>query len=395
MPAVDAMIQPPSSTGDPPDQMPALTGIRFPLAMWVVAHHLSGPNRMFEPLTSVSPSLHGLIDVAWVALSAFFALSGFVLARRYRMTPWTRPELARFAVARFGRVYPVYLLSLFILAPIMFDAMRDDRFGSVLTRAGLLVNHVFLLQGWIRPDVNWNTPAWSLSSELFFYACTPLLVGLVRVTSWPRVLLTATLACALPIALRLSLEPPIAKPLLYLGDFLIGIAAAGLYDRLRAGHVTMARIGPWVYGPAMVAGLAILLYRDALGSFLVFDTGIRLTSAGLVFGLACGGGWLARVLSSPLALAGGQASYAIYILHVPVLWWYQRSDIHAALPPVAAGVVYVLFVVLLSLVVARGYEGPANLIVRRWWERRSRHAGLPGSSAGQGFAPDARVRPDR
>lgn len=352
--------------------MPALTGIRFPLAMWVVAHHLNGPNRMFEPLTSASPSLHGLIDAAWVALSAFFAMSGFVLARRYRATQWTRPELARFAFARFGRVYPVYLISLLILAPIMFEALRDDRSGSVLTRAGLLLNHVFLFQGWIRPDVNWNTPAWSLSSELFFYACTPLLVGLVRVTSWPRILFTLALACLLPIALRLSLDPPIAKPLLYLGDFIIGIAAAGLYDRLRIGQVRMTRVGPWVYGPAMVIGLMLLLYRDALGSFLVFDTGIRLVSAGLVFGLACGGAGLARVLSSPVALAGGHASYAIYILHVPVLWWYQRSDIHAALPPVTAGVVYVLFVVVLSLVVARTFEGPANLIVRRWGERWSR-----------------------
>ncbi len=352
--------------------MPALTGIRFPLAMWVVAHHLSGPNRMFEPLTSISPSVHGLIDAAWIALSVFFALSGFVLARRYRTTQWTRPALARFAVARFGRVYPVYLLSLLILAPIMFEAMRDDRFGSVLARAGLLLNHVFLLQGWIRPDVNWNTPAWSLSSEVFFYACAPLLVGFVRVASWPRALMTATLACALPIALRLSLDPPIAKPLLYLGDFLVGIAAAGVYDRLRAGNVTLARVGPWVAGPALAAGLILLLYRDALGSFLVFDTGIRLASACLIFGLACGGGGLARALSSAPVLWGGGASYAIYILHVPVLWWYQRSDTHAALPPVAAGVVYVLFVLVLSVVVARGVEGPANLIVRRWWERRRR-----------------------
>jgi peptidoglycan/LPS O-acetylase OafA/YrhL len=357
---------------DAPDQMPALTGIRLPLALWVVAHHISGPGRMLDPLTAASPALYALIDAAWVALSAFFAISGFVLARRYRNTVWSRDALARFAAARFGRIYPVYFLSLLILLPIMGEAMRQDELGSPAERAGLLLNYVLLLQGWHWPSVSWNTPAWSLSCEVFFYACAPIVVLLVRVTSWPRVLATAGLACALPIGMRLLIDPPMPKALLYFGDFLIGIAAAGLYEHCRSRGARLHRVGPWVYGPAFAGGIALLLSRDALGSFLVFDSGVRIVSALLVFGLACGGGWLVRALSSPIALAGGRASYAIYILHIPVLWWFERWRFDAALPPVYAGMVYVVVVVVLSLVVSRWYEGPANEIVRRWWAGRRR-----------------------
>jgi peptidoglycan/LPS O-acetylase OafA/YrhL len=128
-----------------------------------------------------------------------------------------------------------------------------------------------------------------------------------------------------------------------------------------------------LYGPAFAGGLLLLVYRDHLGSYLVFDSGVRFVSAMLVFGLACGGGPLWRWLSSPLMVGGGRASYAVYILHVPVLWWYERSDLRAALPSLTAGVIYVAMVVALSVVVSRFVEQPANAVIRRWFEgRRSR-----------------------
>lgn len=356
------------------DLMPALTGIRFPLALWVVTHHLSGPRRMFDPLTSASPTAFALVDTAWVALTVFFAISGFVLARRYYATTWDRPTLARYAVARFARVYPVYLFSLLILVPIISAELRSGAFGNPAEQAGLLLNYVLILQGWQPPVVNWNTPAWSLSCEVFFYALFPLVVLLVRRPTWPRLTVTACLAFAIPVVLRLQLDPPIAKPLLYVGDFLIGVAAGRLYDRMRATGVPFTRIGPWLYGPALAGGLLLLLFRDSLGSFLVFDAGIRLVSAMLVLGLAFGGGALWRWLSSPLMVRGGGAAYAIYILHVPVLWWYERSDLRTVLPPVAAGMVYIAMVVVLSVVVWRQVELPANVLIRRWLTDRSRQS---------------------
>jgi peptidoglycan/LPS O-acetylase OafA/YrhL len=341
--------------------MPALTGIRLPLALWVVAHHISGPGRMLEPVVGASTVVSGVIDAAWVALSVFFAISGFVLARRYQMQRWSAAALRRYAAARFARIYPVYLLSLVILLPIIADTLDDV---SVAHGAGLLLNHLLLLQAWHWPAVDWNTPAWSLSSEVFFYALAPVAVHLVRVPSWPRVVFTGVLACTVPLLVRLLIEPPLPKAPLYLGDFLAGIAAAGAFERLRG--TGGRRVGPWLYGIASAGGVVLLLGRDWLGPFMVFDTGVRVVSALLVTGLACGGGTLVRVLSSRLVLAGGQASYAIYILHIPVLWYYRRWGYDTVGHPVAAGAGYVLVVIALSLIVARWYEGPANVLVRRW-----------------------------
>jgi peptidoglycan/LPS O-acetylase OafA/YrhL len=361
--------------------MPALTGIRLPLALWVVVHHLSRPGEMFGALSAASPALDTLIEAAWVALSVFFAISGFVLTRRYRGTVWSRGVLVGFAAARFGRIYPVYALSLLILSPIIFEALRDDDLGSPAQRTGLLLNYVLLLQGWKWPPTDWNTPAWSLSCEVFFYACAPIVVHLVRRNAWPRMLATTAVACAVPIGIRLLVDPPLPKALLYFGDFLIGVAAAGLYDHCRSRRVRLHRLGPWMHWSALAIGTTLLLFRDALGSFLLFDTGVRLVSGLLVFGLACGGGWLAQALSSRTALAGGRASYAIYILHVPVLWWFERWKWDAALPPTYAGIVYVVLVLVLSRAVSSWYEEPANAFVRRCCagRRRASDVGVPAS----------------
>src|SRR5690606_38806770 len=126
--------------------------------------------------------------------------------------------------------------------------------------------------------VNWNTPAWSLSCEVFFYACAPFLLGWART----RVIAPAAVACAVPILLRLTIEPPIPKAPLYFGDFLIGIAAANLYDQLRARGADLPRLGPRIASLALVAGIALLFSRDLFPSFLIFDTGVRLTSGALV-----------------------------------------------------------------------------------------------------------------
>ena len=330
--------------------MPALTGIRLPLAFWVVAHHIAGPGRMLQPLTSASSVVDALLEAAWTALSVFFAISGFVLARRYRHASWNRQAVRRYVVARFARIYPLYLLSLLILLPIITETLRLGTRGPGAT-TDLLVTHVFLL--------------------------LPL-----RRLSWPRVAATAAVACGVPIVLRLLIEPPIPKALLYFGDFMVGIAAAGAFDLLRP-RVDPQGLGPWLYGPALAGGIALLLSRDAIGSFLVFDTGLRIVTAVLVLGLACGGGWLVRGLSSAVVLTGGRASYAIYILHVPVLWWFERWHLDRAFPPLQAGAIYLAVVTALSLVVSRWFEGPVNALVRNFRLRRrsARELRVPSRAA--------------
>lgn len=359
-----ATAHPPNTAGD--QQFPALTGIRFPLAIWVIVHHLTGPGAMLDEVVRGAPAWgQTFVRMAYVALGTFFVLSGFVLQRSYRATQWNGASITRYAVARLARFYPVYLLSLLVLAPIMYRDVASSALGSVADRAWLLVSYVFVLQGWHKLPVSWNTPAWSLSCELFFYLLFPLVVILMRKGSWGRILLTAALAFAMPLSVRELGAPPAWKPLLFFGDFLAGVALAGVYDKLAVRRPRLKGNGPWLYAPAAGLGLLLILMEPSIRVWSVMDAGLRMVNVLLVLGLAFGGGWGVRLLSTPAAVLAGKATYAIYILHIPVLWWYKRMPIYHTLPGPAAAVIYIAGVVLISIAVYLILEEPANRLLRK------------------------------
>lgn len=362
--------------------LPALTGLRFVLALYVVLHHLTGKGRMLDPWARTLPDwLYVVIHSGYLAVGTFFILSGFVLARSYASKPWDRLSLIHYGIGRWARVYPVYLLSLAVIAPIMFNDLllpgRPDLNGS--ERAALLADYGFVLQGWRGNQlVNWNTPAWSLSCEFFFYLCFPLLAVLLRNTRVSRLLGAVGLALCVPSILERLGVPSAWKPLLHLADFLLGIATAGVYDVICRSRAWLAGRGYLLYVPAAAAGFVIIVLSPVLERTINMNSVLRPWNALLLLGLALGGGLPARSLSTGLAVFLGKASYSIYILHIPLLWWYRRSWIHlsGAVPQTVSAIVYLAFVLVVSAIVYRIVEEPANRAIRertRSWLTPSPH----------------------
>jgi peptidoglycan/LPS O-acetylase OafA/YrhL len=342
------------------DHLPALTGLRFVLALWVILHHLTGPGMMLEAQVHALPSfLYALIRGGYLAVTTFFVLSGFVLARSYAGTEWTRGALLRYGAGRFARIYPVYALSLLVVTPFIAEDL-------VPAKAPLVAAHGLLLQGWLgHIPVSWNTPAWSLSCEIFFYLAFPLAAVFISRANWINTLSVAAAACCLTrVMWRLGVSDDI-KPLVHLSDFLMGIAAACAYDLLtRNGRPPR---GAWLYLPGGAVAAALIAFPQALPPSVDLNSALRPLNALLLIGLAIGGGVLARALSSNVAVYLGKSSYAMYILHVPILWWYCRwtRQFSAAF--------YLSAVIAASALVYYFIEEPAN----RWLRARFHRALLP------------------
>jgi peptidoglycan/LPS O-acetylase OafA/YrhL len=333
------------------DFLPALAGCRFPLALWVILHHLTEPGQALEPAALALPhGLYALIRAGYMAVATFFVLSGFVFARTYAGTRWTGGSLLRYAVARLARIYPVYLLSLAVVAPIILADRTPGR--------GLFVGaYALLLQGWLGPiPVNWNTPAWALSCEMFFYVLFPFFTVFLARANWRNTLLGAAAACCLTRAqLALGVSDNL-KPLVHLADFLMGMAAACAFDLLSRSRRRPA--GWWLYLPACVLAAAALAYPGWLPRGIDLNTAMRPLNAVALIGLGLGGGYLARVLSTKAAVYLGTLSYAIYILHVPILWWYGRWS-HSFSAPL-----YIAAVIAISALAYQFLEEPANRFLR-------------------------------
>jgi len=341
---------------------PALTGLRFILAAWVMLHHISGKGMMLESWANSLPrSAASLVRGGYLAVQSFFILSGFVLAKTYANRNWTKDDLRKYAAARIGRIYPVYLLSLAVVAPFILKAMlAPTRTGA--EKAGLLFNYAFVLQGWTGSlGVGWNTPAWSLSCEFFFYLCFPaILIGMRRAG---RLAVTGIFAASLvvPVLLAHSSVPWTWKPIHHLADFAAGVAAARLFDFLRP---DASRRGHWFYLPAIGLGALLIVFPQLMdGTYGDLNTGLRPLNAAALIGLALTGGSLADALSGRVVEYLGKISYSMYILHIPILWWYGDWSVRH-MSGLEAAMVYLVLVTVAAALAFEFVEAPANRWVR-------------------------------
>ena len=324
---------------------------------------------MLDPFVRDLPqAMQSFIHGGYLAVATFFLLSGFVLARSYASVEWNRENLIRYGIGRYARVYPVYALSIAIMLPWIFDHVTAP--GGNVQDAALLANYGFVLQGWTNVlPVNWNTPAWSLSCEFFFYLCFPIAAVFLRVRSMKVLIGAVAFSLLFPTLCRELGVPGSWKPVLHLADFVMGIATAGLYDR-----VSSRWTGQRFYMPSGLVLMLLAAWPSLSGSFYTHDVLMRLANAGLILGLALGGGAGVRALSSELAVVLGKASYSMYILHIPLLWWFKRFGFHQlpSVPPTLAAGVYVSGVVVVSAAVWKHFEEPANKAIRGWATERMR-----------------------
>lgn len=332
--------------------LPALTGLRFFLALWVIFTHLIGKGHVYEPLVLLLPvPMQELVRRGYQAVPVFFVLSGFVLARTYGLTVWNGASYRKYMVGRLARVYPVYLMSLLIVSPFIVKAADEPK-------GWLVVMHLTLTQGWLtgRYTAGWNTPAWSLSCEMFFYLIFPLLLVPMKNMDWRKTVFAALVACGLTQAMWAVGISDQVKPLVHLSDFVMGLAVARAFELLtRKGR---AISGTWLYLTGCAGSAVILAYGQYVPGAISLNTLLRPMNALLLLGLGLGGGWFARLLSTRPIVFLGKASYSMYILHIPILWWA------VSWPPFMIRYVYVPFVVALSCLVYALFEEPMNRKIR-------------------------------
>jgi peptidoglycan/LPS O-acetylase OafA/YrhL len=362
-------------------QLHALTSVRFFAALLVVLFHFGGPLLGHAPKPVVN-----VVAAGYVGVSFFFVLSGFVLAYAYaRLDRSDVGALRAFYAARIARIYPAYLLSIVAIAPFAARSIVADGAPDGLGRAvGSGVAALALLQGWFPATVGaWNFPAWSLSAELLFYALFPFALPLLRKASL-RLSLTLTFVAAIGLACLPSGRVPV--PLLHVPQFLFGVALGVRFSTRPAGE----RSGR---GPLLAIGaatlLALVLTQSPRIPSSLLQAGLLAPLFGtLVYGLAEGRGRLAAALAHPWLVTLGEASYAVYILQVPVLDWLKLVpgfDTNRSLS--IAG--YIALLVALSVAVHRTVEVPGRrlLLAFATWI-------LPPSEIGARI-PVPRVRPAR
>ncbi len=432
-----------STTGlDLRDRVDALTGLRFLAAASILVSHTIA---WTAPFTSRNPISSSIAVIGVYGMPLFFVLSGFVIHYNYgalfRERSW-RFATAEFFIARFARLYPLYLFCVVVgvISDFMVNWLHDylaDFFKVVVTSLTMtqswfyiiVVNHRLLLE-------NGFGLGWSVSTEWFFYCCYVVFVFALFRLRTPYATMLAIVIVSLAVFLVLDVAEvhradiiDLARrcvtddsaltdkdygfhrwlfyysPYVRVLEFVLGCLTAQLY-MLLAGRPVDAVERRWG-SVALWAALAVLVLigaSEAISTtdplldryirFFNLNFGPAVPLATVIFCVSRYDSAVGRLLAAPALVALGEISYSIYAVHTWTLRAFLRPAVEFNLANGIEALIRIPVAVVFSIIMAsatyRLIEMPCRRYLRRrlsahlqaWRERQQRRNALSGAAAG-------------
>lgn len=308
-----------SKSSQRPSKALPLTSLRFFAALYVVLFHTL--IFVFGGAKNIS-TVHGrILDLGYISVGFFFTLSGYILAVSYLPRNVSKRQFWR---ARFARIYPLFFLTLLMdCPPFLIGAARQVGYHAAFRDLlkGIFENMLFL-QAWMPSVASIDFPNWSLAVEAFFYLVFPFLIAGY---AWPRVRIlvaagaltfgTGMAFVALAMHSHASLDVLKYNPLFHLNAFLCGVFLGAI--RLKR------RLSP-AYAPAFLCAaiacfaLTVRYYRN-IPLPLIHDGLLVPAFVCLIVAFDSGNKALEALLSFRWLVVLGEASYGLYLIHIP-LW---------------------------------------------------------------------------
>jgi peptidoglycan/LPS O-acetylase OafA/YrhL len=225
-----------------------------------------------------------------------------------------------------------------------------------------------MLQGWNLRFRYLDYPNWSLSVEAFFYLIFPALGAALWKLRGKSLWLTAAMvylggvALVWMVAQHMSADLAYRFPLLHVTTFALGVLLAR-YEALH-GETGVARGGPWAAALLAIASFtAVVDWAPLIPAMNLRDGLLAPLFAAVIWAFARPRWQPAQWLSAPWLVLLGEASFGLYLFHIPVFNlfdWFGWSHSGFAFP------IYLALTTGLSILSFYYFETP----MRRWILKR-------------------------
>lgn len=331
-----------------------ITFTRFLAAMAIVISHFNKDLFLYK-----IDYISNIFLKANVGVSYFFILSGFIMIVAYHKKE--RINYFDYYKNRFARIYPLYVVGLLLYLVTRYSNFSIDK--------GFL--YLLGLQSWIPGEAMiLNFPGWSISVEFLFYLIFPLLynhfyskgnksIWVVTIIIW----IITQVFCNL-YADSSYYEGPHTKsheflyyfPLMHINEFLVG-NLAGLF------FVKNSKQKNYDV-PVVIIFTAVLLFLIFIPLF--YHNGLMaLLFIPLIIFISRNNGVLTRLFSLKPMEYLGEASYAIYITHIPVLYILREILKEYNLGIDIVFCIYIVVLIVTSILFYQFIEKPLRDYLKR------------------------------
>jgi peptidoglycan/LPS O-acetylase OafA/YrhL len=347
--------------------VPSLTGLRGIAAWWVVFYHFS------EPLSIAPHWVITFVSYGYLAVDLFFILSGYViyLTTRLQLAKIGWGGAVKFWIVRVIRIFPLHLfvMTLFLLNPLALHFFSDSGVAGDRYSWGYFFASLFLVQNWgFFPDLKWNIPSWSISTEFAAYLISPLLIwfGVSKIDRRRDVLVFAIVGASalLGIIFHFDERESIGQGITSLGlircilEFWIGLCVGALAcaDRecliARNSNINSILI-------LCILLIFIFLSLSSLDNYWFVPILFSL----LVYFIGMNQGIFSRLLGSRFIHYLGLISYSTYLLHFFIKDWVKFLSPSIG---VAQFLIYIVACFIGSILSFHAVEKPS----RDWLRKR-------------------------
>ena len=346
-----------TTTSGPRGDIGQLTGLRFVAALWVLLHHAS-----FLPLDAYErwlAPIRPVLAAGPLGVDLFFALSGMVLARSYLERWQGSPDLVavgRYVWARIARVWPLYAVVVVGFGLWCAARARWGPDGVIVWQSvqpGLgpssWLDQLTMTQLWTSPridGISFVLPTWSVSAEFAAYLVFPAIAVVawrIRHRSVAALALGAVTCSAAALVVRLAGLDDWLWAVRLTGSFVAGVLVWLVVARVRVTPL-VARRANAVALLALAEILLVVYWAAAAPETATVPAATRLAVAVPLFPVLLGAlalgdpaRGLAGLLARPAVQRGGRRSYALYLVHFPVMevalaamTWFPAIGAHTA-----------------------------------------------------------------
>lgn len=297
-----------------------LTSLRFVFALMVFASHLSFLK------DSKSEILRKLFDSVfsegYIGVTFFFVLSGFILAYNYQDDFLKKHNYKKyFYIARFARIIPLHILTLFIALPLTFHSFQQNIYlwlSQAITNASLTQSFIPIRIIYF----SFNAPSWSISNEMFFYLVFPFLIFLIpKIKGFNSVLILFVITF---IPLLTTIVPDnyfhqifYINPFTRIFDFILGILIFNFYRAFNRNKFSINY--SFIEITSVLLILAFFIFHQSIPKVARYSFYYWIPMCFLIFSFSLQKGIISRLLSKKIFIHLGEISFAFYMFHQLVL----------------------------------------------------------------------------